>query len=146
LLEELKEKIELNQTYEEFIKLDWKFSVLKKYKLDTSILDLATDTDLMLSYLKPCYELIVKPMTDSIKKTMVNFQIVSEGEFFSCDLRCRINYSHVGLGQRAQNFADPGASNNDAESNLKTIKKVLTNCFSSVFHNLVTKNEDDLDS
>ena len=62
----------------------------------------------------PCYERIVKPMSEAIKNTMSNFQIASEGEYFSGDLRCRINYSHIELGKRAQNFSDPGANNNDA--------------------------------
>jgi hypothetical protein len=53
----------------------------------------------MLDYLAPCYEEIVQPMSQEIKKLMVNFQITTEGEFFSCENKVRINYMTLVKGK-----------------------------------------------
>ena len=134
ILDQLNKNLFIEEYYNSYIKKDWQFAILKEYTLNKDIILLAKDCGKMLSYLVPCYERIVKPMSEQIKKIMLNFYIATEGEFFSCDLNCRINSSYASRGQKPQHFSDPSANNKDASENLKMMKTVFITFFKSEFN------------
>lgn len=104
LFRDINTDVALNQ----FIANEWENSIQTKYDLDLNILDLVKDQkEVMYSYLESVYTKIVNPMTLTIKKIMMNFNLVNEGELFACDLRFRL--CHLGMNEDQTFYmGDPG--------------------------------------
>ena len=60
------------------------------YNLDESIIASATDKTRMHSYLSVVFSKIIVPMTNALRKIMVNFCFASEAELFTSDLHFKM--------------------------------------------------------
>ena len=62
----------------EFLKNDFEVSILKRYSLHTTILDLAPDKILMHSMLEDVFKIVYLPFTNYIRNEMNRCKIVNE--------------------------------------------------------------------
>ena len=69
---------------------DYKSSVLLQYNLDPLILQKASNTEKMHSFVPLVFDEIVIPMTKALRKLMVQNLFVSEAEVFTSDLHFKM--------------------------------------------------------
>jgi len=67
----------------------------------------------MHAYLADCYLRVYLPIVKIFKQIMTNFQLASEGELFSCDLKFRL-YFFADVEDKNIYTGDPGSKQEDA--------------------------------
>lgn len=92
----------------------------------------------MFGYLDTVYSKIVDPMNRSIKNIMMSYNLANEGELFACDLRFRL--CHLGMNEDSTFYlGDPGVKNEDAISNLNTMKRKIINDYKQILNEIVSQ-------
>ena len=90
-------------------------SVVLEYKFNAYILGDSRKVPEWHEYLKIAFEEIVKPMTQDLKRIMITFKIMNEGELFSTNLNFNLDDDRLG-----KLIGDPGTKDEDAVKQLNT--------------------------
>ena len=100
ILKDMQEKIDGLKKYKEYVNLDWRFSIINDYAMEEAILSRTTDAKQVTEWVLLVFDEIVMPMTYAIRHQMIDNCITTEGEFFSCNLRCRITQKVVNKSRK----------------------------------------------
>lgn len=145
VLGQLYRDVSCSEPLHQFVENEWKNAVRADYKLDSKILtmvghDLQNLAD-MHSYLVPCFELIVKPMSERLKKIMAEFQLACEGQLFACDLKFRLCFLSNQDDKQAY-LGDPGNKNEDAIKNLNCLRRAVTEEYSAILEGIIEQGTE----
>ena len=114
--------------YKKCIEGDHKRSVLLDYKLSTYIVGDFKKVPEWHEHLRFAFEDIVLPFSNDLKKLMITYKILNEGELFCTNLNFNLDSDRL-----EKLIGDPGQKDEDAVKQLNTKLKLLIDEYRSKF-------------